>query len=263
MDQKLKRKVEKIYKKNNYKIIYNKKKLNRCYVFFSSNGIYFPDTTKIFRKKIEIGDRYEWNKISENINAKKKIYLRDVKKIWYQTGVSKKINNINKIIFFLKRETKKFPEIVLVGSSSGGYLASIIGNYLKRSYVINFAGQIDLKLEGITLKNKKYQNISKKINYSRFFYFYSNKNKLDLMHYNLIKKKPNIIFFKFDSNIHGPAVPFLVLKKIINMSFIELKTLSMKNKFLINPIKFSFSLVNPFSLLLSIFFKKIRNLING
>ena len=83
------------------------------------------------------------------------------------------------------------------------------------------------------------------------------------MHYNLIKKKPNIIFFKFDSNIHGPAVPFLVLKKIINMSFIELKTLSMKNKFLINPIKFSFSLVNPFSLLISFFFKKIRNLING
>ena len=69
----------------------------------------------------------------------------------------------------------------------------------------------------INLNLNQIENISKKINNSRFFYFYSNKNKSDLLQYNLIKKKSNIIFFKFDSNIHGPAVPFLVLKKIINM----------------------------------------------
>ena len=141
-------------------------------------------------------------------------------------------------------------------------MATIIGNFLKKAYVINFAGQVDLKLEGVIIKNRKYQNISKKINNKKIFYFYSNKNKNDLMHYNLIKKK-NITFFKFDSNIHGPVVSSLVLKKIINMSFIELKELSKNNNSLINPIKFSFSLVNPIKLLLSIFLKKIRNLIYG
>ena len=47
------------------------------------------------------------------------------------------------------------------------------------------------------------------------------------------------------------------------MSFIELKELSKNNNSLINPTKFSFSLVNPIKLLLSIFLKKIRNLIYG
>ena len=88
----------------------------------------------------------------------------------------------------LKKETKKFSEIVLVGSSAGGYLATIISNFLKKAYVINFAGQIDLKLEGVIIKDKKYQNISKKINNKKIFYFFSDKNKNDLMHYNLIKK---------------------------------------------------------------------------
>ena len=263
MNQRLKRKIQKIYKKKNYKIIYNKKKMNRCFVFFSGNGIYFPDNSEEFYKTIEIGDRYEWKKISKDIDAKKIIYLRDIKKIWYQKGINNKINDINKIILLLKKETKKFSEIVLVGSSAGGYLATIISNFLKKAYVINFAGQIDLKLEGVIIKDKKYQNILKKINNKKIFYFFSDKNKNDLMHYNLIKKKQNINFFKFDSNVHGPAVSFLVLKKIINMSFIELKELSKNNNSLINPTKFSFSLVNPIKLLLSIFLKKIRNLIYG
>lgn len=263
MNQKLKRKIQKIYKKKNYKIIYDKKKMNRCFVFFSGNGIYFPDNSEEFYRTIQIEDRYEWKKISKDIDAQKIIYLRDIKKIWYQKGINNKINNINKIIHLLKKETKKFSEIILVGSSAGGYLATIIGNFLKKAHVINFAGQVDLKLEGVTIKDKKYQNISKKIYNKKIFYFFSNKNKNDLMHYNLIKKKQNITFFKFDSNIHGPAVSSLVLKKIINMPFIELKELSKNNNSLINPIKFSISLVNPLNLILSIFLRKIRNLIHG
>ena len=80
--------------------------------------------------------------------------MRDLKKNWYQKGINIKINNINKIVLFLKKETKKFPEIVLIGSSAGGYLASVIGNYIKRAYVINFAGQVDLTYEGLVLKIK-------------------------------------------------------------------------------------------------------------
>ena len=263
MNQKLKKEVEKIYRKKNYKIIFNKNKMNRCLIFFSGNGIFFPDTIEEFNETIGIRDRYEWENISKDVNAKKLIFMRDIKKNWYQKGINKKINNINKIVLFLKKETKKFPEIVLIGSSAGGYLASVIGNYLKRAYVINFAGQVDLKFEGILLKNKKYQNISRILKNSKIFYFFSNKNKIDLIHFNLIKKNKNIKFFKFDSNVHGPAIPYLVLKKIINMSLLELNKLSKKNTSLINPIKFSFSLVNPFYLILFIFLKKIRKYIYG
>ena len=255
MNQKLKKEVEKIYRKKNYKIIFKKNKMNRCIIFFSGNGIFFPDTIEEFNKTIGIRDRYEWEKISKDVNAKKLIFMRDIKKNWYQKGINKKINNINKIVLFLKKETKKFPEIVLIGSSAGGYL--------KRAYVINFAGQVDLKVEGILLKNKKYQNISRILKNSKIFYFFSNKNKIDLVHFNLIKKNKNIKFFKFDSKVHGPAIPYLVLKKIINMSLLELNILSKKNTSLINPIKFSFSLVNPFYLILFIFLKKIRKYIYG
>ena len=237
--------------------------MDRCIIFFSGNGIFFPDTIEEFKKTIEIRNRYEWEQISKNVNAKKLIFMRDLKKNWYQKGINIKINNINKIVLFLKKETKKFPEIVLIGSSAGGYLASVIGNYIKRAYVINFAGQVDLTYEGLVLKNKKYQNISRKMKNSEIFYFFSNKNKNDLIHYNLIKKNNNIKFFKFDSNVHGPAVNYLVLKKIINMSLFELKQLSKKNKSLINPIRFSFSLINPFNLMFFMIFKIIRKYIYG
>ena len=40
MDQKLKRKVEKIYKKNNYKIIYNKKKFKLLFIPTNSKKNY-------------------------------------------------------------------------------------------------------------------------------------------------------------------------------------------------------------------------------
>lgn len=31
-----------------------------CYIYFSGNGIYDPDTLEVFRNKIILNDRYEW-----------------------------------------------------------------------------------------------------------------------------------------------------------------------------------------------------------
>ena len=252
--------LKKIYKNKNYEIIIKKSNFDKCFVFFSGNGLYFPNTNQEFNKKIIIDNRYEWKNLSKHINAKKIILLRDVHKIWYRKGINHKINNIDKVIAFIKKETEKFSEIVLIGSSAGGYMASIIGNHLKNSYVINFAGQIDLKLENIPLKKNKYFNIIKKINKAKIFYFFSNKCKLDYPHFKIIKNKKNITFFKFNSINHGPSILPIVLRKILNMRYEELIEIKKNNKDLINPLKFSLSIVNPLSLIISWSIKHLKRI---
>lgn len=258
MDQLRLTNLKKVYKSKNYEIIVKNSNLNKCFVFFSGNGLYFPNTNQEFNKKIIIENRYEWKKLSKNINAKKIILLRDVHKIWYRKGINIKINNIDKVIAFIKKETEKFSEIILIGSSAGGYMASLIGNHLKNSYVINFAGQIDLKLENVPPQRNKYYNIAKKINKAKIFYFFSNKCLNDFLHFKIIKSKKNIIFFRFDSTVHGPSILPVVLKKILNMSYRELIEIKKKNKNLINPLKFSLSIVNPFSLIISLLIKHLK-----
>ena len=74
--------------------------------FFFWKWNFFPDTIEEFNETIGIRDRYEWENISKDVNAKKLIFMRDIKKNWYQKGINKKINNINKIVLFLKKNKK-------------------------------------------------------------------------------------------------------------------------------------------------------------
>ena len=59
-------------------------------------------------------------KYLQRCEAKKLIFMRDIKKIGIKRELIKKLIILIKLFFF-KKETK-FPEIVLIGSSAGGYL---------------------------------------------------------------------------------------------------------------------------------------------
>ena len=65
-----------VYKKKNYKIINNKIfSKDRIFIFFSGNGLYYPNTNEVFKKIIINQDRYEWFGISKNIDCKKIIFI--------------------------------------------------------------------------------------------------------------------------------------------------------------------------------------------
>lgn len=129
----------------NYKIINfnNKKKI--CYVFFSSNGII--NNNKTLDDVID-KDYYEFSSV---INAKKIkqkaskiILLRDLELNFYVNGINCNINSIEKILDFLRKETIGF-NVIAVGYSAGGYMATICGLFLPNvARVFSFGGVFNL-----------------------------------------------------------------------------------------------------------------------
>lgn len=80
------KKLQEYYRLPNYKIVDYNIKSNRCYIFFSGHGLWYPNTKGTFFKIIDAEDRYEWENIVEisdvpNIAARC-IYIRDVHKTW-------------------------------------------------------------------------------------------------------------------------------------------------------------------------------------
>ena len=52
--------ILKVYEKDNYLMYDTGVDSNTCYIFFSSNGLYYPETAEVFQKEIVEKDRYEW-----------------------------------------------------------------------------------------------------------------------------------------------------------------------------------------------------------
>jgi hypothetical protein len=234
--------INKIYNKNNYKIIRKSTNHNKCYIFFSSHGIYYPNTNKIFDYNIIKKNRFEWEEIAKDIKiADKLIYVRDIYKSWYHFGINNKISTIDKLVLFLKKETKNFKNIYCIGSSAGGYIATIVGSKFKNSIILNFSGQFNLKLEDFNFKNSKYIKINKLIK-SNLFYFYSGQCELDIKQFLQIKKNNKIFVFKFLNKNHGVILPKPVIKELISLDKMNLINLynRCKNK---NINKYFFSLI--------------------
>ena len=87
--------VWEVYKNNkNYKIEYNEncKEKNYCAIYFCSNDIYYPNNESIFRKRIIEKNFYEWFGTRVD-KAYKHIFVRDVFKQWYLTGININIDN--------------------------------------------------------------------------------------------------------------------------------------------------------------------------
>ena len=102
--------VEGIYSTDNYEVIdYDNGKI--CYIFFSSNGLFFPDTISQFKETIIDKNRYEWKRMAtgKEIISKsgRHIFVRDIYKQWYTKGISNTVNSIDKMIPLLKALTEK------------------------------------------------------------------------------------------------------------------------------------------------------------
>jgi len=235
--------VNDVYENNtNYLIEYdNTIEGNDCIIYFSSNNIYYPNDESTFRNKIIDKNSFEWYS-SRIPTGKKHLFVRDIKKQWYLTGINSIINNPQLLFDFLKKETEGY-NVITIGSSAGGYAAILYGSQLNAKLMYSFNGQMELSsllktsrptIDPIIFEYhtkeayKKYYDLIKFIKKpNNIFYFYSNKSNWDLIQYQHIKEtKINII--SFNTAHHG--IPFLKPNLITLLRFNTDKLVSLTGR---------------------------------
>lgn len=221
----------------------------RCAIYFSSNDIYFPNSEEIFRKRIVEKNSFEWYNLRIK-SAQKHIFIRDIIKQWYLTGINKTVDTPERLFEFLKKETTDF-KVVTVGSSAGGFAAVLFGSLLNAEKIFTFNGQFEInsllkssdeKIDPILFRNRdrelrKFYDLKSFINTNvDIYYFYSHNSKWDYDQYEHIRTIPSIKTIAFKTSHHGIPFPKCALEKILNNTDGRLKHLTLKKH---NPILFS------------------------
>ncbi|WP_026669523.1 hypothetical protein [Butyrivibrio sp. AE3006] len=242
---------EKAYALNNYEIEYSdiESEQKTCAIYFSSSGIYYPNTEEQLEAKVIRDNVYEWK--NHRINrASKHIFVRDVAKSFYVVGISKKMPTMDAVVDFLKKETEGY-EVITLGSSGGAYMATLVGTLLKASCVFTFScfwslNKIDYNVWPLVEKyshdedySKYYELLSvvkKCEGNTKYIYIYPAKNRdavnNDHIQSGLVKDSgvKNIISIGIKTKTHGVCVNSYLLNKLINLepekfeSFLESKT---------------------------------------
>ena len=244
----------------NYIIEYNPDVDNKiCILYFSSNDLYYPNNELAFKEQLLNKNRFEWYK-TRITGASKHIFLRDIKKQWYLTGINAQVDTPDKLLSFLIEETKGF-KVMAVGSSSGGFAAVIYGQLLKAERIYSFNGQFEI----LSLLNQSTENINPIVfRYSRdehlklwydtknfikepstIYYFHSSRNNWDKEQNQHIKDL-KLKTISFITSNHG--IPFLKtnLPAVLNMPIDDLNVLTGTT---IHPIIFSLRIVGLYKTL--------------
>lgn len=244
------------YKSGNVRIYAGTRESEYCYVFCSSNDIWYPNTQQAYEENIVKRDRYEWTNYSP-LNTRKRIYIRDIYKSWYVTGVNQNIDSIDKLVDFIAKESNGL-KLVCVGSSSGGYLAVLLGCLLHADHVLCFSAQMELNNQWAIEKNGLLQNYKNDLERSRYYdlrpYIENNNTPIyyvvpikceqDRHHYDHVSSCQNIRSFCFKSKHHGVVVSKCNLPQLIDSSKEELEHLYSKYAGeMISIIMFSVNLV--------------------
>jgi hypothetical protein len=209
---------------------------NNCVIYFSSNGLYYPNTEEAFTKIIIQKNRFEWINRNKVRDAKKNIFLRDILKQFYLLGINNKINSIEKMLNFLKGETEDM-KITTVGGSGGGYAAVLFGILLNADRIFNFSGQFSLlpllkeRAEHYGLypllfeyqhdsRINKYYDLIELARNSKMpiFYFLPGNCNFDLVQKELVQEFRNIYIYMTLSRTHGTTVHDFCKSDILEMS---------------------------------------------
>lgn len=210
----------------NIKIIQNNGGGNSVAIYFSSNNLYYLDTTECLENTIYKKDRYEWTKLMID-RASKHIFVRDVFKTWYITGINSQIYSIPLLLEKLKNEVDGYDEIITIGSSAGGYAASLFGSLLKADIVISFNGQWELnsvicnhgypRLETLRdLYGEFYDIVPFVGKTNNIFYFVSSKSKWDMEQVQY-SRKLSLHRIYFRTSHHGIPFPKIALPYVLNL----------------------------------------------
>lgn len=217
-------------KLDNYKVTDHEVNNNNCLVCFSSNGLYFPNTNESLDSIIK-RDKYEWEN-TLNTGFKRVIYIRDIYKQWYIEGINDEFNNIDKLKCLLAKLTNGY-KCTFVGSSAGGYAATLFGGLLGAEKIFNFAGQFDISLVSkcsvknqLIHKNRENACFNIKNTKANVFYFLPIKSTIDQEQYELIKNNTSVRAIKVNSGVHGVAIYPFALKKMIKEELPRLEALA-------------------------------------
>lgn len=217
------------YEGDNYQCIDTGAESDICYIFFSSNGLYYPDEKEVFDREIMYKDRYEWKWMVSHSGISQKagrvIYVRDVFKDWYSQGINSKVNTIEKTLDLLRSLTKGY-QIITVGSSAGGYMAVLAAVRLGAIWCINFSGQYKVNSN----VSEEYQDLSGMLkDYSgQIFYFVPICSKQDLEQYEYVKDISCIRTFSFNGKKHADTMLTGNMSYIIDKNEEELLVLYKK-----------------------------------
>lgn len=218
------------YDKDNWIIEYNDCDSNECIIYVSSSGIYYPTTEDQFVCEIVHKNKYEWYKHRFK-KIKKHIFIRDITKYFYFFGLNSKLNNIEKTIDFLKRETEGY-QVTIIGSSGGGYFSCVLGAKLVAKRVFCFSGFFDLNSANsdnwpLLKQTEFYSEMSKWYRADELYasntntvvyYFYPTRNKEDVIQANVVKQNNHFKCYGIKNSIHGVCIGQFNLQLILNNS---------------------------------------------
>lgn len=209
------------YRKDNYLVEVDETTVDdRCCIYFSGNGLCFPETEQNFVQTIVQNNSYEWYKRRIE-GVKKSIFVRDILKNFYVLGISERHNTLDKLCGLLKQESKGY-RIITVGSSAGGYAAAICGLLLMAETVFDFSGQISL-WNYFDFRNKKFlQKYRGDEKYCRYYdlypflqknsstvivYVWAALSKEDKTQFDIIKDLDNKYFKPIAIRVHRHGMP--------------------------------------------------------
>lgn len=218
---------------DNYYVMECNPESDICFVFFSGNGLYYPNTEAQFEKTVISANRYEWQNISQNKKLKqyagKIILVRDIYKCWYMKGISAKYNSIDKVVELIQELSKGY-KVITVGNSAGGYMATLVAALVEAMSCFNFCGQYNIQ-ESVESeisrgknvyprdKDRYYSLISfVRENDTNIYYFFPNECDIDILQYKLIKDIKNIKTFAFKGKEHGKTMFSSCIPYVLRMS---------------------------------------------
>lgn len=221
------------HKGDNYQIINNpNSESNTCYIFFSSHGLYLTKKPQEVQQILD-SDHYEWTSIAGNKRllekAKKIIFLRDVYRGLYLYGINDEINTVDKIKEFLLKETEGM-DVILAGSSGGGYMALVMAGLLPNTKrVLSLGGVVEtdtLKTYGNLYEfikdDVQYPNIASLINKDCYYiHFHGVYNSYDEPNADILKKSvapEKLISIGILTSGHAPRADYATLLKLLTYS---------------------------------------------
>ena len=248
--------IAETYRTNsNYLIEYSQVENSKdkyCVLYFSSNDLYFPNTKDTFQNQLLDKNKFEWYGTRVE-NGSKHIFLRDIKKQWYLTGVNQEYNSIEKLSQFLKKETEGY-KVITLGSSAGGYAAVLLGSLLNAELIYTFNGQFQISdllqtsveaINPIIFREQLNPAINQYFSLRSFikkpnciFYFYSDRSKWDINQFEHIADL-GVQTISFRTSHHG--IPFFKsnLKYVLNKPKESIRNLVYNVQY---PLLFSFKI---------------------
>lgn len=266
--------VQSVYDSHpNYIVVEEAEKNNYCAIYFSSNNIYYPNDKTTFDRAIAQKNRFEWYGTRVPY-CSKHIFVRDIHKQWFLTGISRAADSPEKLLALLSRETAGY-KIVTLGSSAGGFAAVLYGSLLKADTILSFNGQFEVNsllkssseaVDPILFRytatgfRKHYFDVKPFItDPSSVFYLYSGRSAVD------VEQKAHVDDLKlrviqFNTSHHG--IPFLKsnLPEVLKMRKPQLIELTRKAH---HPIQFSIRLIGLPRTIQSVYAQVKAKLIQG